>query len=276
MRALLFAVFSLTMGIGVSAQSRGVAILDVRTNAVLGGVKDGRFVKPQEAVKGLKLGDPFTYFGIDSLNLGGRKLVKLESPGAYCADTFLFEALPGETSGILVSSHVDWDVSVRFTENLWDGYQPSWAELKYWRHPAYEKAVSDFLKSKGITNAVTRISQAFRGDLDGDRQDEVIFVANHFNHRVSPQGRVGDYSVVLLRKVIGKVVKDILIDGDLDYKNFPAGGPLLRDITAIVDLDGDGVMEIVVHEIGDRRASTAVYSIRHLTPSRVLQVSCGL
>jgi hypothetical protein len=276
MKALLIAFVSLTMSLTVWPQNRVVTILDVRTNAVLGGVKNGQFVKPQEAIGGLKIGDSFTYFGIDSLNLSGRKLIKLDPANGYCTDTSIFEVQPGETSGVLISANADWDVSLRFTENLWDGYQPSWAELKFWRHPAYEKVVTDFLKSKGIPNAVARISQAFRGDLDGDRQDEVILIANHFNPRVSPPGRFGDHSFVLLRKMVGKAVQSILIDGDLDAKSFPAGGPLLRDITAIVDLDGDGRMEIVIHGIGSQEASTAVYSIPHLTPLRVLQVSCKL
>jgi hypothetical protein len=276
MRALLSSVLLLTMSLTAVSQNRVVTILDVRTNAILGGVKNGRFIKPQEAVRGLKIGDLFTYFGIDSLNLSGRKLIKLDPANGYCADTLMFEAQPDETSGVLVSAHADWDVSLRFTENLWDGYQPSWAELKFWRHPAYEKVVTDFLKSKGIPNAVARISQAFRGDLDGDRQDEVILVANHFNPRVSPLGSFGDHSFVLLRKMVGQAVQNILIDGDLDFKSFPAGGPLLRDITAIVDLDGDGRMEIVIHGIGSKRASTTVYSIPHVMPWKVLQVSCKL
>jgi hypothetical protein len=56
----------------------------------------------------------------------------------------------------------------------------------------------------------------------------------------------GDYSLVFLRRVVkGKVVTS-LIEGDFFPKGLAFGAPGEQRVGAVLDLNGDGVMEIVL------------------------------
>ncbi len=109
-------------------------------------------------------------------------------------------------------------------------------------------------------------------DLEGDGTDEVVIVARHVADDVI--ARPGDYSVVLLRKIIEGEWQTAILETSLAEPDSPY--VLSHSVAAVADLNGDGKMEIVVDavyyegagsvgvRVHQRRPRAAVGAIRRL------------
>lgn len=105
----------------------------------------------------------------------------------------------------------------------------------------------------------------FKVDLEGDGVDEVLISANHIGpkteqlqppivdkHNRPLYASEGDYSFVQLRSVVnGKLVTNLLdedfhLPRSAEEKMIPPLEPRTYSIAAIMDLNGDGRMEIVI------------------------------
>jgi hypothetical protein len=260
----------------IPAQTRVVPLMDAGGLVVLGGVRNGKFVAPAETIKTMKVGDRFTYFGIYTQNVAGKKLTQVDKTGEHCSDTATVEVEDSTEAGVLIGSNADWDAMIRTHEILFNGFGHTWGELKFWNNAVYNKVVTDFLQTRGIAKPVARITQAFRADLDGDNTDEVILVGNKYNPEAADGPKLGDYSFVLVRKTVGGSVKNILVGGAISPKDFPDGSLSLLHVTAINDLNGDGKLEIVVQGYEYEGMSNAVYQFDGTSFTKVLGVYCGL
>ncbi len=87
---------------------------------------------------------------------------------------------------------------------------------------------------------------------------------------------VGDYSFVLLRKIVNKKVQNILVWGEFITKNEDLPPPNTYEITGIADLNGDGKMEIVANSAYYEGASQTIFEIQGNKPVAVLEIGCGL
>lgn len=257
------------------AQTVAVPLVDASTGAILGGVRNGKFVRSQETVRSVKVGDRFTYFGIYSQNIGGAKLSKIDKAAEECSGTFVADIKGPHEDGILIGKTAGWDPMVRTHEVLFDGYKPSWSDLRFWNNQTYNKVIYDLLRSKGIKSPNAKIVQAFRVDLEGDGSHEVILVAQKYNYIVSAIPSEDDYSIVVLRKVVGKTVNNILLTGNIGNPGMPDGSPSLFNISAITDLNGDGSLEIVVGSKEYEGHSVQVFQVRNALVSRPMSIYCG-
>lgn len=142
----------------------------------------------------------------------------------------------------------------------------------------YQDAAAEVAEGEGegATTPPT-VTQVLRVDLDGTGTDEVVVAAEHLS---DPDGLVpspGDWSMVFLRRVAGnEVATDVLASSIADGDD----GPLARvQVSAVADLNGDGVMEVVlsgrsaagdwtaVHAAGEGGAAGGL--------SEVLRATCG-
>lgn len=110
----------------------------------------------------------------------------------------------------------------------------------------YKDAAAAILREKGIARPDVRLTQVIRVDLKGDGVEEVIVSATHYAKGVSPRTASGDYSMVFLRRVLNGKVDTRLIAGDFFPKAVKFGSPAEHRVAAILDLNGDGIMEIVL------------------------------
>ena len=115
----------------------------------------------------------------------------------------------------------------------------------------YKEAAADILRTKGIADPKVILTQVVQVDLDGNGVEEVLVSATNYKRfkpggGLTPDARAGDYSLVFLRQVIqGKVVTTI-ITGEYYPKAKKFNAPAEHRIIGILDLNGDGILEIVL------------------------------
>ncbi len=138
-----------------------------------------------------------------------------------------------EDSG-LVGVLAGWDVTKRpVTELSADG-------------DFYRQAVTDWLRAEGVSAPLVDSMQVYRVDLEGDGSDEVFIGATHL---VDSQHttRAGDYSIVLVRQVVGSEAVTRLVVGDIYRSQEPENTfPRTYSLANFIDLNQDGVLEVVV------------------------------
>jgi hypothetical protein len=246
-------------------------IVEVQTGYLFGAISDGKWIKADEMAK--LIGDETTYrvYGLTKA-LGEAKGGKPKRPeGAPCEETLAVSLEPKPENGVLAIA-ASWNALPRKPKVI-DTTQK-----------AYVDAVRDFLKTKGIEQPKVKIENILRVDLDGDGEEEVLISAtNYFSKRLPMRSPAGSYSMVLLQRVVAGKVETQLIAGEFHPKAYPKAAqeegrfdaPNAYKVIAILDLDGDGKMEVVV---GSNYYEGEEITIYHCDPKKseaLLSVSCG-
>lgn len=270
MRVLIVSICLLTVPQLAAGQADVVPLLDTKTGAILGSVKGGRFQRDAQTVaRRLKGNEEFIFHGILQANIGGQRIIRLFQPDKTCPDFYRADIAAPVPAGIMIGRNPGWDPLIRTPEILWNG------RTSPWRNSTYQQLVAAYLKTKGIRNPVVKITQAFRIDIDGDGAMEMVIVANHYRNGFGPRATFDDYSLVLLRKIQGGTVKDIGITGDFFHKDMVVEtGFSYREVTAILDLNGDGRLEIVAHAKSHEGSFTEVFELREDEAEVVLMTGC--
>ena len=148
----------------------------------------------------------------------------------------------------------------------------------------YNKIVKEYLGRNGLPDAEVNIMQLFRVDLEGDGVNEVVIYAQNVFMREAtatwemdkplfPFGvgfpeelKEGQYSVLLLRKIVGGKVHEIPLAQCISLKECTAANgqsipALLHKFYQFADLNGDAIMEIIVGEYSFEGFSYLVYEI---------------
>lgn len=139
--------------------------------------------------------------------------------------------------GITVSYSGNWDPFPRKPQNLNNDNE------------TYKKITREVLMSHGLNVQEPKINDIYRLDLDGDKVDEVLIEASYYkDNELSPAPRKGNYSLIFLRKIVDGKVKNIEILNDIytEDLSFEKGPSYLNEILALIDLNGDGKMEVVI------------------------------
>jgi hypothetical protein len=141
----------------------------------------------------------------------------------------------------------------------------------------YQEAVAEVLKKKGLKNPQIKITQVIHVDLDGDGVQEVLVTADTYADKLYPHlQKKGNYSLVLLRKVIHGKLENLVIEEDYFPANLGWGVPMRFWVGAVLDVDGDGVMEIVLHAMYYEGGGTSVHRIEGDKVIKVLVAGWGV
>jgi hypothetical protein len=92
---------------------------------------------------------------------------------------------------------------------------------------------------------------------------------------VTPDSKAGDYSLVLMRRVIAGKAETIPIYAEYYPQAKQFNAPNWCSVSAILDLNGDGRMEIIVHGGYYEGAWTTVYNIDGKKIEEALSCGCG-
>jgi len=209
------------------------------TAYLLGGSAGGRWLKPEAAAPLIPGGEHYRLYALTGEVGGsvGSEPAKGEVP---CADTWYVTLSPfPKGRGSMVAVGGPWNAMPRAVKITDTGQQ------------VYKEAAAEILKSQGIVNPKVILTQVIRVDLDGDGVEEVLVSATNYERfkpggGLTPNARAGDYSLVFLRKVVqGKVVTSI-ITGEYYPKAKEFNAPAEHRVIGVLDLNGDGIMEIVL------------------------------
>lgn len=233
-----------------SAQPRGAYPILVQPPGfdgppdLLAVVVDGQFREGEEAAKRLKGGESYRLVS-SAGSFGQGKGGKPESAGEPCASNYSVALTPKPAND-------RWWIATTAPWNL----QPRPVTALDPKNPTYVGIVRDHLEQMGLPNADVQIKRIWRVDLEGDKQDEVVIVARKYTERDDPlyppvNGQKGDYSVVLVRKIINGAPETIDLGSDASLENpdpnssEPPHIANQYDVPMILDLNGDGRMELV-------------------------------
>jgi hypothetical protein len=138
----------------------------------------------------------------------------------------------------------------------------------------YQKAALDWLNDQGVDDPQLGILRVFRVDIEGDGSDEIFLSVTRLDDSQHTT-RTGDYSVILMRKVVGNEVATTLVVGDMyESKEAEITYPRTYSLANFIDLDQDGVLEVVVELRHWEGFGAAVYEINGESVEQVLRTEC--
>lgn len=261
--SLLIMIF---LSLTASAQTEIVPILETKIYGLLGGVKDGKFIDAKTTFAELK--GKRSYAVYDTRQKIATITAEIEAPlqDDPCDDFYRAKIELDDIDGVAVGANAGWNLMPR---------APKTVDLK---NPVYIKAASDALRAKGIINKAPKLSDVIRIDLEGDGQEEVLLSATSYGSGIQPSAKKGDYSFVLLRKIVGGKPRNIIVTGDFVTKKISFGTPSKFGISSIVDLNGDGKMEIVVYGVYYEGSWIETYEMKGDKPAAIeaLNIGCGV
>jgi hypothetical protein len=149
--------------------------------------------------------------------------------------------------------------------------------------PAYRQIVAGLLRRRGFVRPKINVTQVLRIDLDGDRVEEVLVSATHLaeglggpDRSMAIHGQPGDYSLVLLRKLVrGKVRDTLLVEHFYPRKIQYPLTPEQYSVAAVLDLNGDGKMEVIIHGGYYEGSWSTVFRLDRNKVENVFGCGCG-
>lgn len=110
----------------------------------------------------------------------------------------------------------------------------------------YRQVVIDWLSAEGISAPQVDAIVVYRVDIEGDGTDEVFINATHLDGSQHTT-KAGDYSMILMRQVVGNEVVTKLVVGDMYHSQDPEiTYPRTYSLANFIDLDQDGSLEVIV------------------------------
>ena len=210
----------------------GGKLYDTTFFLLLGGVSRDAWLAPDESVA--RFAGEVTYSlhnmeYVDKYFLWGKAPEFSPTCKVYTIGT---DADPGEAG--FVATLDGWNVTKRDVDELSADGQ------------FYQQAVIDWLADEGVDASQLGTLQIFRVDIEGDGSDEIFISASYLDDSQHTT-KAGDYSIVLMRKISGNDVITKLVVGDVyDSKDLEITYPRTYSLANFIDLNQDGVLEVVV------------------------------
>jgi hypothetical protein len=139
---------------------------------------------------------------------------------------------------------VDYDLALKPNWSLF----PRGYKRQSTNQPVYEEILKDVLIQQGLESPISEIKEIIRADLDGDGAEEVIMTASNANENEFGEIKKGDNAIVIFRNVVRGKVQQQVLDQYLLIKE-PEQSTMYRvlfETAQIADLDGDGIMEVII------------------------------
>jgi hypothetical protein len=237
---------------------------------VLGGFQDGAWITDSESYNQMHFEKPYDVYGLngfidvvemeDYFGVVGATSVEIEP---YCGAYYISSNLGGE-SQILFGFVQGWNVTIRpFTEIAVDT-------------PIYQQAVAEWLISQGIAQPDVQITRILRTDIEGDGADEVFISATRFKNPLTPLTEIGDYSIVLMRKVSGSGVVTVPLATDVYYSVQPEPMyPYTYLLSSFMDLNQDGNLEVILDVARWEGSGIIIYEVKDRAILQTIKEICS-
>jgi hypothetical protein len=265
-RRLFILTILATSVTAVLGQATVVPIVELKNRALLGGVQNGRWVAATKVAPKMKTETEFLLVGWNGVEEGGVSLAKKGEKEDVCEDFTRMEFELEQDHGVGIGTNAKWNPVPRAPKKIDSN------------NPTYKTVVTKFLARKGIARPVVKITEAFRVDLEGDGVEEVVLAATSYRNGLSSSAARGDYSFVIVRKSVGKIVTDYMLEGEFVLKPVAFGAPTENHISAIADLNGDGKMEIVLYGFYYEGDFSGAWEMKNGRPVKIkeFEIGCGV
>ena len=144
--------------------------------------------------------------------------------------------------------------------------------------PEYQQVGESLVPTdEPVDPRVGDVIQVFRADLDGDGIEEVLFTFEHVDPELAtecPCSASSRSSSLAIPMHDGEVVDDVVYEhvvADRPWTSPTSGEP---SVAAILDLNGDGTMEVAIRLSGGR-APRHVFEFRDGALHQVMTSGCG-
>ena len=259
MKSVAQIILLLLLSSAVFSQSAVIPI--VKDNVLLGGVQDGKWLTAEQIFPKMKDKSAFILIGLKE-NENRSLTTGTKSQYSTCSDLPDIEIEKKSKSVIALGSEAKWNPVPRFPKGI------------AFTDKTNQKIVGDFLKSKRINAAKIKIGQSLQVDLDGDGTQETVIATDYYETEDLETRAAGDYSFIVLTKIINGRPTNILVDGDFFTQKGASGSPDTRSILLIADLNGDGTMEIILRVDHQEGHWNRVYQLNENKLTKVLEVYC--
>jgi hypothetical protein len=270
----LFAVFGLTGSL--RGEERIALVGEVHSGYLLGGAREGSWMEADVAKKRVSSGHKFRTYALDGPTGRAAITAKLAPGREPSPETALldFASDDARTDPVLAVS-CPWNPAPRKTQVC----DPD--------NKTYQDAAAEVLKAAGVVDPHVRVNQILRVDLDGDGEEEAIVTANTFAPRppdddhpeIKPlpfHAPGGFHSLVFVRRLIGDTVQTTVLTQEIAHPGKGRGAmPVTRQVVAVLDLNGDGRMEVVISGRYYEGDWLDVFDIEGLAARKVLSVGSG-
>src|SRR5580700_2635866 len=257
-------LFAGSVPVATTAPAEIHALVEMSEHCLIGGVQDQKWISADRFLKSLKSSSGFELY---TLKGAAGEIALKRNAESECHESWTGKAASDVKGGIAVQSP-SWNVMPRLPRAL----DP--------KDTAYMEVVSDTLKHEGIKKPDVRITQAYGVDLDSDGKEEVVIVANRYAQGlrelsgVGNETSAGDYTLVLVRKTIGEKVQNIVLAKAVWLKGNDGPLPRANHLSAIADLNGHGVMELVFYSAYHEGSGSVVVQLNGSKATTVLECSC--
>lgn len=143
--------------------------------------------------------------------------------------------------------------------------------------PTYIRAVTEWFQSQGISLAEIHITRILQADIEGDGVNEVLLSASYFKDSSGHMVETGDYSVVLMRKVVGNDVVTIPLVKDYYVTSLPEAEltyPSTYSLAGALDLNRDGTLEVIVDVSRWEGGGAIIYRVDGQNVREALRAIC--
>ena len=237
----------------------------VGAEGVLGWWDGSRFVRWDRGEVPLRGGEEYVVVGLDGTSTAAgdapRSGCAIAEPYGWQVDVDGLEYLPGIQPTRLAVTGVS-DPTPRPVESIGAG--------------PYVGIAAAALAELGIDDPSPDLVQVLRTDFEGDGVDEVLLVAERLADPVNLFAETGDYSALLLRQVVdGEPVTTVVDVSHAQPQEIPF--VYVSRASAVLDVNGDGVMELGVWNRYYEGGATALYVVDPVGGAeRVIDMSCGV
>jgi len=247
---------------GAEAPATVAPIVDARTGFLLGGQRGGEWLDAASTAPLLAGGERYGLFS-PAAALGTATGAAPRPAGVPCDDTWVIELDPEPQPEALLALGGEWDPLLRLPAEEPTG------------DAAYRDAVARLLAAEGLAQPDVQVRQVLRVDLEGDGADEVLISASRLAEQRTTIA-AGDYSYVLLARPVDGALQVRAIVGELHLEAAEFGASNQYTIAAVLDLNADGRLEVVVDWDYYEGAGTIVFDIDGDAATEVLGAGCGV
>ncbi len=219
-------------------------VVPVVAEWLIGGWMSGRWARAEEIAPHVAGRMSYGIYGFDSrIGSGtGGAARQVEGPGMYYEVPVSgmpdapIDTLDEKSGGKALAVGGGWDALPRLPKRQSGGLAP------------YEREVERILKENGMAGVKAVIRRVVRADLDGDGTEEVVISAGNADALV-PRFEKNTYSLVLFRRLMRGKVETAVLHQEFHRKDSEgeANSPSAWDIPFVLDLNGDGVMEVILY-----------------------------